>query len=539
MRRTGNLFAAVFTLALGAVSPAWSTPGDTVRSIPVPACCPTGLTSDGDHLWLADRRTDMLYQLDAVSGTVLDSLPAPAYSPTGLTWDGSHLWVVDADEKLLYAVNPETRIVERTLWCPVSRPGDLAWDGEYLWICDDGSDEIHKLSTEDGTTMMSFEAPSSHPGGLAFDGTYLWVSDRYKDMVYMVWPATGDVVLSLHAPGSHPTGLTLLDGELWVVDYQDDRVYQVIVEDGTLFSREEPRRQQLDFIHQVRCFGPDSAKTVDVYLSVPQNMNNQKLLGEVLFDPAPTEIVPDQWGQPVAHFRFTDLAAGEHVEVSSTARVELYENRYFVRPERVGGLDDIPGDIRATYLVDNSKFALGDAVIQKGVKAAVGDETNPYWIARKLYNYVIDHIEYELAGGWNIAPTVLERGTGSCSEYSFVYIALCRAAGLPARYVGSVAVRGDDASWDNVFHRWVEIYLPGYDWVPVDPSGGDSDWPAARADAFGFLQNRFLITTAGGGGSDYLEWDYNANERFTTRGRCKMAVENFGEWSPLPDSSVD
>ena len=146
-------------------------------------------------------------------------------------------------------------------------------------------------------------------------------------------------------------------------------------------------------------------------------------------------------------------------------------------------------------------------------------------------------MEYELAGGWNIAPTVLDRGNGSCSEYSFVYISMCRAAGLPTRYVGSLVIRGDDASYDDVFHRWVEVYLPNYGWLPVDPSGGDSKWPAYRADSFGYLNNRFLITTSGGGGSEYLEWGYNANERWTSQGRCKVVVENFGEWSPIKAES--
>ena len=128
------------------------------------------------------------------------------------------------------------------------------------------------------------------------------------------------------------------------------------------------------------------------------------------------------------------------------------------------------GHKRRLLALSDAKFKLTDPIIANGVEKALEGETNLYWIGRKLFNYVIDKVEYELVGGWNIAPTVLDRGTGSCSEYSFVYIAMCRAAGLPARYAGSVAVRSDDASYDNVFHRWVEIYLPRYGWIPVDPS---------------------------------------------------------------------
>jgi len=510
-----------------------SAPGDTLRSIPAPFKCPQGLTFDGEYLWNADRNSDLMYKINTGDGTVLDSLPTPGYVPRGLTWDGGRIWCVDAEEELIYAVNPATKIVERTIYCPVSRPTGMAWDGEHLWLAADRSEELHKISSEDGTTIVSIPAPTPHAWGLAFDGTYLWVSDRYKDKIYMVTPENGDVIFSFDAPGPHSCGLAWDGSKLWNVDYQTDRIYELVVNDNTPYSRSEEKVQQVEFFHQTRNFGPDTVKTLDVYLAVPQDLANQELLQPATFEPEPTNMLTDKWGQLVAHFHFENLAPAEFASVRMFSSAKLYETRYFVFPEKVGSLNDIPGDIRERYLVDDAKISLDNDIIQKGIKEALDGETNPYWVARKIFNYVIDHMEYELAGGWNVAPAVLERGNGSCSEYSFVYIAMCRAAGLPARYAGSIVVRNDDASYDDVFHRWVEVYLPGYGWLPVDPSGGDQKWPADRANYFGFLGNRFLITTVGGGGSEYLEWGYNANERYTSAGKCKVVVENFGEWSPL------
>ncbi len=528
--RSLGLFAIIVCAVSISVAAA---PGDTLSSIAAPASCPQGLTFDGKYLWNVDRDTDMIYKLDSKSGAILDSIPTPGYIPRGLTWDGKWLWTVDAGEELIYAIDPKTQIVERTIYCPVSKPYGLAWDGKYLWIADDGDDQLHQISPEDGTTIVSIPAPSSHPWGLAFDGKYLWVSDRYKDMIYMVTPDKGDVIICFASPGPHSCGLAFDGANIFNVDYQTDRIYKLVVDDGVKFVRLEEKHQKVEYIHQVRNFGPGMVKTLDVYLAVPRNMNNQELIGEVTYSPEPTDFLTDKWGQKVAHFHFTDLPATEFTDVRMFAEAKLYQNRYFVFPEKVGALKDIPKEITDKYLANDTKFSNDDPIIQKGVKAAIGDETNPYWIGRKIYNYVIDHVEYELVGGWNIAPTVLERGTGSCSEYSFVYIAMCRAAGLPARYVGSVVIRGDDASYDDVYHRWVEIYLPNYGWIPVDPSGGDSKWPSDRANYFGYLNNRFLITTSGGGGSEYLEWSYNANERWTSMGRAKVVVENFGEWTPV------
>ncbi|HUV31868.1 MAG TPA: transglutaminase domain-containing protein [Acidobacteriota bacterium] len=511
----------------------FAAPGDTVQTFPVPLSCPQGLCFDGTYLWNADRKSDMIYKITPADGKVVDSLPAPGYIPVGLTWDGARLWCVDGGEGLIFAINPETRIVEQTIYCPISAPGDLAWGDGYLWISDDGGDQIHQISSEDGTTIVSIPAPSSHPGGLAYDGTYLWVSDRYKDMIYMVTPDKGDVIVSLKAPGPHGAGLTYDGANLWSVDYETDLIYKLVVDDGTKLSRSNEKHEQVEFVHQVRNYGPGTLNTLDVYLAVPHNLDNQELVGPVTFDPEPEDILTDKWGQKVAHFRFTDLGPARFTNVTMLAEAKLYETRYFVFPDKVGKLDDIPPEIREAYLIDDTKFSKDNPIIQKALKAALGDETNPYWIARKIYNYLIEHLEYERVGGWNIAPTVLERGNGSCSEYTFVYISMCRAAGLPARYAGSVVIRGDDASWDDVYHRWVEVYLPGYGWMPVDPSGGDSESPSTRADYFGHLNNRFLITTTGGGGSEYLAWGYNANEVWTSTGRCKIVAEAFGEWSPV------
>jgi len=196
-------------------------------------------------------------------------------------------------------------------------------------------------------------------------------------------------------------------------------------------------------------------------------------------------------------------------------------------------LDDIPADIREKYTVDGSRYRINSPYMQETVKKIVGEEKNPYWIARRVFDFVIDHLKYEMVGGWDVPEVVLKRGSGSCSEYTFTFVALCRAAGLPARYEGSIVVRGDDASIDEAFHRWAQVYLPEYGWVPVDASRGDAKSPADQARGFGELSNRFLITTQGGGDSEYLNWGYNCFAKYKTTGHCKVEEDHFGFWEPI------
>jgi transglutaminase-like putative cysteine protease len=100
-----------------------------------------------------------------------------------------------------------------------------------------------------------------------------------------------------------------------------------------------------------------------------------------------------------------------------------------------------------------------------------------------------------------------------------------------------VVTRGDDACVDNVFHRWVEIYLPGYGWIPVDADRGDKKTPRGQALGFGNIDNTLLITTVNGGGSTYLDWKYNGNVRWTFKGRSHMYIEHIGELAPLEEGA--
>ncbi len=506
--------------------------GEVVEEYEIPGTCPTGLTFDGKHLWLADRKADKLFCINRKNGKVLKTLDSPGYWPTGLAWDGQALWNADISSGKIYRIDIETGLILKTIDAPCRTPRGLTWDGRYLWSADNSSDVIVQFSPDDGTTIREMKAPAGDPRGLCFDGHYLWISDRIIDEIHMVDPESGCVVLMTDAPGPFTRGLALDGKFLWAVDYQTDRLYKLNVDDEK-FIRSNERRAKVTITHQIRNFGPGKVRSAEVHLPIPGNRDSQQINGDIVYNPAYTKVQTDRWGQKTACFLTQNLDVSAVQEIVSEIDATVWETRYFIFPDKVGSLESIPKEIQTLYLEDDEKYQIDHPVIREALRKCLGDERNPYWIARKIYNYLIDNMYYEMVGGWNTAPTVLARGNGSCSEYSFVYIAMCRAAGLPARYVGSVVVRGDDASMDNVFHRWAEVYLPNYGWIPVDPSGGDNEQPRDQADYFGHLANRFLITTESGGGSETMGWTYNANEFWTTEPQTRVEIETIAEWEPL------
>ena len=60
---------------------------------------------------------------------------------------------------------------------------------------------------------------------------------------------------------------------------------------------------------------------------------------------------------------------------------------------------------------------------------------------------------------------------GSCRDYTVLFMDVCRAMGIPARFVSGYQ-EGDEEQETRDLHAWVEVYLPGAGWRGYDPTLG-------------------------------------------------------------------
>jgi transglutaminase-like putative cysteine protease len=59
---------------------------------------------------------------------------------------------------------------------------------------------------------------------------------------------------------------------------------------------------------------------------------------------------------------------------------------------------------------------------------------------------------------------------GVCQDFAHVLIALCRRAGIPARYVSGYIAGGGETLGAEASHAWVEAYLGPRGWIGIDPT---------------------------------------------------------------------
>ena len=126
--------------------------------------------------------------------------------------------------------------------------------------------------------------------------------------------------------------------------------------------------------------------------------------------------------------------------------------------------DEIPADV-LPYL-NPSRYCESDKL---GAFAArhFGDVDRGFERVQAISDWVTENLIYESGStnGSSSTTDVLLQRAGVCRDFAHVAIALCRAVGIPARYVSGYGIGVEPQD----FHGFFEAYLGG-DWYLFDPT---------------------------------------------------------------------
>ena len=116
-----------------------------------------------------------------------------------------------------------------------------------------------------------------------------------------------------------------------------------------------------------------------------------------------------------------------------------------------------------------------EKILLKYLHKIISDDMTNYEKAVACYDYIIKNTVYDYGGWANPVKAVLEDGYGTCTEYSYVYVAMLNYIGFDAKTVdGKTAM----AAGGYGYHMWVEVTINGQVYV-MDPQVDDNmSWGA-------------------------------------------------------------
>jgi len=138
-----------------------------------------------------------------------------------------------------------------------------------------------------------------------------------------------------------------------------------------------------------------------------------------------------------------------------------------------------PPDFRAEpslnrYLQPEKLIESDDPAISAKARELTAGSRDSWEAARRLCRWVADTIGYDIPGGSSARNTFVSR-QGECGGHSRLLVALCRAAGVPARLAtGCMYTYHKGGAFGS--HAWSEVYMGPGGWVPVDSTASQIDY---------------------------------------------------------------
>jgi transglutaminase-like putative cysteine protease len=229
-----------------------------------------------------------------------------------------------------------------------------------------------------------------------------------------------------------------------------------------------------------------AGSTVRVWLPFPKEYRQQKDVKLISSEPSPTRVGENDEPARTLYFELKVEDPGKPIVIKNVYSYTSYA--YYPKLDDASAKPlaaDWSG--KAEYLSERLPHIAFTPELRAKVKEVVGDETNPLAKARKIYFWVDSNMKYIAEEEYCLIPSFSQKALtslkGDCGIQGNLFITMCRAAGIPARW---------QSGWETkkvgfTMHDWAEFYVEPWGWLPADASYGvqKSDDPKVRDFYFG------------------------------------------------------
>ncbi|MEB3337821.1 MAG: transglutaminase family protein [Leptolyngbyaceae bacterium] len=472
---------------------------------PIAAYAIQGLACLGDTLLALDTIRGYLFQISGPNHrtTIFNPHHTDNFvDATGVAVGADTLWYTQQDR--VYRCSLPDLTPELFVTLPYAADGITVWQSTVYVTCQ-SLGYILVFDAKSKRQITKLRAPGVGIENIAVRGEELWVCDRTEQSVYCMDRGTGVIHFSVLTPFESPTALAFYRPvpdapEILYVAYAGDEAYirdnpnanpsqELAIRDRTfihpLYFQYYPQERyalsngfllEMSYVEELSPLDEVVLEDLEWRIALPSETDRQKVRQVEPIGLPFTEEIQD--GQRVALFKFGNLKPSERYVFGWKALIEVWSIKYLVTPRQVENLPDLPPDLQERYLVDNDELAMDTEIIREAAKVAIGRETNLLRKVLSIRDYVYDHLSYGIKPHIDTPDIALARGVGSCGEYLGVLLALCRLNGIACRTVGRYKCppypdRPFVTLEPDFNHVWMEFYIPGVGWLPMESNPDD------------------------------------------------------------------
>ncbi|MGN6730953.1 MAG: transglutaminase-like domain-containing protein [Candidatus Binatia bacterium] len=240
------------------------------------------------------------------------------------------------------------------------------------------------------------------------------------------------------------------------------------------------RKATFELKNEITVLVPEGAKRVRVWAALPQDDPAQQIKNLKVDAPYPYKVELDSEGSKVLYLE-GDAPKAKEFKIVETFVVTRSEVRSGVDAKKAEPISEADR-VRLAHFLQPNKHVIIDGDINKLALQITGDEKNPVLAVRKLYDWLLDNVEYWVKDPQNkkaspVGSTTycLTYRTGNCTDFESLFTSFARSVGIPTQIVYGSFLKPDlvNQDQDQSYHCWAEFYAPGLGWIPHDVAVAD------------------------------------------------------------------
>ncbi len=232
-----------------------------------------------------------------------------------------------------------------------------------------------------------------------------------------------------------------------------------------------PRRYRIQYTLTVKPGEVPAGKTIRCWLPFPKEVQTQTDIRLIGTNPARNILAPNKTEQRTIYMERPAETDGP-TTFSVTFEYTAWAFVLPVDPDKIEPYEPAD-DTYVKYTAERPPQIVFTPEIRSLVKEIIGEENNPYLQAKRIFAWVESNIVWTGALEYSTVPCLalraLQRRTGDCGMQGLLFITLCRAAGIPARWQSGWTPR---ITGGMGMHDWTQFYVLPHGWLYADPSHG-------------------------------------------------------------------
>ena len=201
--------------------------GKVLKSFDTDTVRPSGITFDGEAIWIGSTFSYENVRCNATTGAVIERHPTPGSTTYAMAGDPPPRRSPLAGTPMAQArpavagqgQPPALRLTQDPSGRFQGAHGQEWRDGR-LWTTSTSSRSVFRIEPKKWVVEQRLAAPGPRPHGLAWEGRYLWHGDGDLNAFYKFDLGSGHIVEKIQLADDDPLahGLTIWEGTLWYCD---------------------------------------------------------------------------------------------------------------------------------------------------------------------------------------------------------------------------------------------------------------------------------------------------------------------------------